>query len=158
MKHFIILLLLVFSLKSISQSTNFESLVSASTLQKHLNIIASAEMEGRETGTPGQRRAAAYIEQQFKQIGLASPATLKGYQQFYPLLKDSLLKADLEIAGYKAKVGEDFIISLGNNESVKLKSNSLAFAGYGIDDLNYNDYKNDVRNRIVVIFSTIGAQ
>ena len=36
--------------------------ITASDLKKHLTIIASDEMEGRETGTEGQRKAAAYIE------------------------------------------------------------------------------------------------
>ncbi len=60
-------------------------------LKKYLTIVAPAEMEGRETGTEGQRKAAAYIESQFKEIGLQYPESLKGYQQHYPLLKDTLI-------------------------------------------------------------------
>ena len=63
--------------------------ITQADLKKHLTIIASAEMEGRETGTEGQRKAAAYIESQFKEIGLKYPEALKGYQQYYPLFKDS---------------------------------------------------------------------
>ena len=44
--------------------------ITQSGLKKQLTIIASAEMEGRETGTEGQRKAAAYIETQFKEMGL----------------------------------------------------------------------------------------
>ena len=36
--------------------------ITIADLKKHLTIIASAEMEGRETATHGQRKAAAYIE------------------------------------------------------------------------------------------------
>ena len=46
----------------------FASTISIDLLKKHLTIIASDEMEGRETGTIGQRRAAAYIESQFISI------------------------------------------------------------------------------------------
>ena len=54
-------------------------------------------MEGRETGTEGQRKAAAYIESQFKEIGLKFPESLHGYQQYYPLFKDSLVPKALKI-------------------------------------------------------------
>jgi hypothetical protein len=38
-------------------------------------------MEGRETGKEGQRMAAAYIEDQFKNLGLKQVESLNGYQQ-----------------------------------------------------------------------------
>src|SRR6476660_5164240 len=44
--------------------------ITQSGLKRQLTIIASAEMEGRETGTEGQRKAAAYIESQFRGSGL----------------------------------------------------------------------------------------
>jgi hypothetical protein len=34
--------------------------ITADGLKAHLSIIASAEMQGRETGTEGERKAAAY--------------------------------------------------------------------------------------------------
>src|SRR6478609_1136323 len=73
--------------------------ITGNNLNKYLSVIASAEMEGRETGTEGQRKAAAYIESQFKALGLKSVPALNGYQQFYPLYQDSLKTAELEIAG-----------------------------------------------------------
>src|SRR3954468_3350424 len=98
MKQLLIVPFLFFSIAVIAQDKNkYADLVKAETLKKHLTIIASDEMQGRETGTEGQRKAAAYIEQQFKQLGLSHPASLSGYQQEYPLFKDSLLKGELEI-------------------------------------------------------------
>ena len=46
-------------------------------------------MEGRETATPGQKRAAAYIESQFKEFGLL-PGNGNSYQQVYPVFQDEL--------------------------------------------------------------------
>lgn len=127
--------------------------ITANGLNKHLSIIAGAEMQGRETGTEGQRKAAAYIEEQFKSMGLKSVDALKGYQQFYPLYQDSLKYASLTVAGNAAEYGKDFIVQLNNNESGKFKGNKVIFAGYGIDDPKYNDYEGlDVKGKIVVIF------
>ena len=44
--------------------------ITTASLNKQLSIIASAEMEGRETASPGQKKAAAYIESEFKRMGL----------------------------------------------------------------------------------------
>ena len=131
----------------------YANIITGSNLTKHLSIIASAEMEGRETGTEGQRKAATYIESQFKAIGLKSVSSLKGYQQYYPLYQDSLKTAELMVAGKTAEYGKDFITQLNNNETGKFKGSKIVFAGYGIDDEKYNDYTGlDVKGKMVIIF------
>ena len=44
--------------------------ITTADLKKHLYILAAPEMEGRETGTEGQRKAAAYLVDYFKGLGL----------------------------------------------------------------------------------------
>jgi hypothetical protein len=51
----------------------FGKYITQEGLKEKLSVIASAEMEGRETATPGQKKAAAYIESQFKKWGLHLP-------------------------------------------------------------------------------------
>lgn len=134
-------------------SSKYAATITIDNLHKHLSIIASAEMEGRETGTEGQRKAATYIENQFKTIGLKSVASLKGYQQLYPLYQDSLKTATLTVAGKGADYGKDFIIPLNNNETGKFKGSKMVFAGYGIDDDKYSDYTGlDVKGKMLIIF------
>jgi hypothetical protein len=136
-----------------SDATKYAENISAAGLQKHLTIIASAEMQGRETGTEGQRRAAAYIESQFKAMGLQQPKGLKSYQQLYPLYQDSLLTAELKVNNMPAAYGKDFITPLVSNENGSFKGSDLVFAGYGIDDSAYSDYTNiNVKGKIVVFF------
>ena len=149
----ILLFLINCSFAQSDAAAKYAAVITGNNLKKQLSIIASAEMEGRETGTEGQRRAATYIETQFKAMGLKTVDALKGYQQYYPLYQDSLKKAELKIAGKDVEYGKDFIVSLNNNETGKFKSNKIIFAGYGIDDEKYSDYKElDVKGKIVVIF------
>lgn len=123
-------------------------------LKKQLTVIASAEMEGRETGTEGQRKAAAYIESQFKAFGLQAPESLQGYQQYYPLLKDTLVPRKLKIGSSALAYGEGYILQGGPDNENKIKSKQVVFAGYGIEDKNYNDYAGkDVKGKIVLIFT-----
>ncbi len=53
------------------------------TVKKHLYTLASDDMEGRETGTPGIEKAAIYIENEFKRIGLTSFDGLETYRQTF---------------------------------------------------------------------------
>lgn len=131
----------------------YAAMVSSAELRKHLTIIASEEMEGRETGTEGQRKAAAYIESQFKSIGLQQVPALKNYQQLYPLYQDSLRSATLTLNGTDAGYGKDFIVPLNNNETGSFKGKKTVFVGYGIDDPKYSDYEGlDVKGKVVIFF------
>jgi hypothetical protein len=83
--------------------------ITAADLKKHLYIIASPEMEGRETGTEGQRKAATYIENYFKSVGL-QPGAGNGFQMFYKLYQDSLTSASIEVNGKGYELDKDFSI------------------------------------------------
>jgi len=136
--------------------TNIETIygntITGADLKKQLTIIASDEMDGRETGTEGQRKAAAYIESQFKLIGLKTADTLKGYQQYYPLYQDSI-SSELMVDNKPAVYGTDYLSPAANNENGANKAKKIIFIGYGIDDKNYSDYRNkDIKNNIVVFF------
>ena len=136
-----------------SDGSKYAATITGADLKKHLTVIASDEMEGRETGTEGQRRAAAYIESQFKAIGLKAPAGLTGYQQLYPLWQDSLQSVEFSIDGKAATFGTDFITPLNVNETGKFKGKKMIFVGYGIDDPKYTDYDGlDVKGKVVIFF------
>ena len=132
----------------------YAATITGADLKKQLTIIASAEMEGRETGTEGQRKAAAYIETQFKSIGLLPAASLNGYQQYYPLSKDSMTKAELKINGKSYVYGTDFIASAQTNNNALVKAKRIVFAGYGIEDPLYSDYTGkNIKGKIVLLFT-----
>ena len=157
MKKIKVLFLVFVCCKSISFAqtniaANYGNLITGSDLKKHLTIIASDEMDGRETGTEGQRKAAAYIQGQFLAMGLKTADTMKGYQQYYPLYQDSI-SSELFVNKKLASYGVDYISPAMFNENGNGKASQLIFAGYGIDDKKYSDYNNlDVKNKIVVFF------
>ncbi len=132
----------------------FANTITGEDLKRHLTIVAGAEMEGRETGTEGQRKAAAYIESQFKMLGLQSPSSINNYQQPYQIFKDSFLFSSLKIGKKNYVFATDFINSPLAIVEPKLKAKKIVFAGYGIDDSLYNDYTGkDVKGKIVVFIS-----
>ncbi|MBA3673431.1 MAG: hypothetical protein H0W75_00485, partial [Chitinophagaceae bacterium] len=136
------------------KALKYATTITANDLKKHLTIVAGADMEGRETAMPGQKKAAIYIENQFRQLGLKHPSQLKDYQQSYPLFKDTLLNTSLKIGKNKYLLGKDFIVIPNSSLNQNIKAKEIIFVGYGIDDKNYNDYNGkDVEGKIVAFFS-----
>ena len=81
---FLLLILLISNEIVCQPNPNY---VSLNSLRKHLTIIASDDMEGRETGTKGLQRAASYIQKEFKDIGLTTLNHSKGLNQWYKIPK-----------------------------------------------------------------------
>lgn len=127
--------------------------IAAEDLKKHLYIVAGAEMEGRETATEGQRKAATYIENHFKVMGLA-PGFNGAYQQPYPVYQDSLVGASLTVNDKKFQFNTDFAANLGSVNASVLMGSEVVFVGYGYSDSTRDDYKGiDARGKIVLVLS-----
>lgn len=58
--------------------------IKAADLKKNLYVIASDEMEGRDTGSPGQKRAGEYMVNYYKNLGISFPKALGSYYQKVP--------------------------------------------------------------------------
>lgn len=54
---------------------------SARQLQSHVSFLANPALAGRQPGTPGNRQAAQYIEDQFRRVGLQPLPSIGGYRQ-----------------------------------------------------------------------------
>ena len=78
-----LLLLTCFSLTSLSQENiKYSETITTEDLKKHLEILASDEYEGRETGKKGQKKAAKYISNHFQNIGIPPYKKKTYYQKF----------------------------------------------------------------------------
>lgn len=128
--------------------------ITVGDLKKHLEIIASPEMEGRETATEGQRKAAAYIANEFQKMGLLQAPGTTGYQQFYTVNYDTIAVASFSVNNKEYEYGKDFYTSWQSTFSDDIRTKKIVFVGYGISDSNYNDYKGrNVRGKVVIMFS-----
>ncbi|ANF52631.1 peptidase M28 [Chryseobacterium glaciei] len=58
--------------------------ITADDLKKNLYVIASDEMGGRDTGSPGQKKAGEYMINYYKTLGISSPKALGSYYQKVP--------------------------------------------------------------------------
>jgi hypothetical protein len=129
----------------------FANSITPDDLKKHLYIVAGPGMEGRETATEGQRKAAAYIESQFKSLGLL-PGNKDNFQLGFPIYQDSFVNAALEVNGRRFDIMTDFLVNLNIAHSSTILCSEVVFTGYGIIDSSRNDYKNiNVQGKIVLI-------
>ena len=74
----IILIKLIFSASIFAQSNlKYAKTIKKSELKKHILILTSDSLEGRETGRIGQKKAAKYIADHFEKIGIPPSVTKK---------------------------------------------------------------------------------
>ena len=137
------------SAQKIADPRPFANTISPDDLKKHLYIVAGPAMEGRETATEGQRKAAAYIESQFKALGL-QPGNKGNFQLGFPIYQDSIAKAAVEVNGKSFAMFNDFTISLNMAHTSTIFCNDVVFAGNGTNDSTRNDFK-DVAGKIVLL-------
>lgn len=77
--------------ENIIDATKYINSITAEDLKKHLTIVASDEMEGRETGTKGQKKAGNYLIDIYKSYGISYP---KGAANFYQKVPASFMNTE----------------------------------------------------------------
>ena len=110
----------------------FAKTITADDLKKHLYVLSGKEMEGRETASEGQRKAAMYIENHFRQLNLL-PGNKDSFQYNFNLYQDSLLDAKIEINGQAFQLDKDFNPD-GNNIQATLRFSELVVVGRNTAD------------------------
>ncbi|MFM9944912.1 MAG: M28 family peptidase [Bacteroidia bacterium] len=128
---------------------------SLARIQNHVNYLASDRLEGRGTGSPGEKLSADYIAQQFKK-NKVSPRGEKGdYYQTFEIITLRMAKDStaLFINALPLFLFQDFY-PLSYSANRKIADAKMVRVGYGISapELNYDDYSGkDVKGKIVVI-------
>jgi hypothetical protein len=131
--------------------TSFAKSITADDMKRHLYIIAGAEMEGRDTPSPGLEKAADYIENHFKSLGLL-PGNNGSYRQQYPLYKDSMISSSLKVNGNAFELSKDFQPNTNINHTAEFRFSEVVFAGYGIVDGSLDAYKDvDIKGKLVML-------
>ncbi len=154
----IISLLIVFSTFQVlyAQNTgtpNYVESITQENLLKHLSILASDSLEGREAGKKGQEMAADYLVNQFKSYGLVNPVpnSKEAYQQLFSIIELEKTQNYIQIKSKKLYLFDDFVVFTPFVTN-KIEQNEFVWAGYGIDHPKYSDYANlDVKDKIVII-------
>ncbi|PQJ79243.1 M28 family peptidase [Polaribacter porphyrae] len=114
--------------------------IDSASVRKHLYTLASDEMQGRKSGTEGIEKAAKYIENEFKRIGLTTFEGLDSYRQTFNFTprrsKEEITSANIigVLEGKSKK--EEYVIISAHYDHLGMKKS-------GSGDLIYNGANDD---------------
>jgi hypothetical protein len=98
MKKFIAAIaLLALSAQCFAQDVNH--LIQQQDVERIIKTLSADDMQGRATFTPGIEKAAKFIENEFKTIGLQPMAGNKGFRQNFTMIKSETVKSAVSING-----------------------------------------------------------
>jgi hypothetical protein len=124
-------------------------------LRRDLGVLASDEYEGRETGTKGQKMAAAYISQQFAADSLQAPVAANvanPYLQTFNLERSAWQPGGTLTAGGKAYEWLKDFYAFGRSPFQQATAVQPVFVGYGIEQGAYSDYAGlDVKGQDIIV-------
>lgn len=157
MKGLVIIILLFPALAAVAQRKGnpkiYAKQITTADIKDNLYTLAGDEMEGRETATEGQRKAAVYIENKFRSFGLL-PGNNGSYQMQYPVYTDTLLNASVKVNELPFEAGKDFSFGIGASHTASYDFSEVLFPGFGISDSARDDYKGvDARGKLVMVLS-----
>jgi Zn-dependent M28 family amino/carboxypeptidase len=130
-----------------------------------VKVLADDKYEGRDTGSPGERQAQAYIVQRLKALGV-EPAGSTGFYQTVKLRTLEIQEADSSLALIRdghAKLlalGEQAFFSTRIAPAPQLEA-PLVFVGYGLNipEKGYNDLAGlDLKGKVAVVFTGSPAE
>jgi len=158
------------SKSEIKETVMLSFFIDSVTVKRHLYTLASDEMEGRKSGTPGIEKAAKYIENEFKRIGLTTFEGLETYRQTFNFTprngKEEITSANIiGVLEGKSKKDEFVIISahydhLGNEgkgeDKIYNGANDDASGVTGV--LALAEYFKKVGNERTIVFAAFTAE
>ncbi len=142
------LLLILFSSVTFAQSGSYDysQQISADSIRSYLTVLASDSLEGRETGRLGQKKAALYIENHYKNLNI--PTTV----QKHPLNARANTGYNLVINNSYFVYYQDFYYAPFKFDSLYIE-NEIIVSGFGINQNNYHDFADGDLNAKNVLVS-----
>ena len=134
--------------------------IDTATIMRHIRVLAADSLMGRQPGSAGEDKAVAYIEGEFKAIGLAPGNTDGTYIQKVPLVGITVKNAPtLTLAKGSASTSlkwrDDFVAWTKHvTPTAVLDGSELVFVGYGTEapEFNWDDFKGlDVTGKTLVM-------
>jgi len=162
-KIFTFLVCILFTAAYIYPQLKIDDKTSLNNLKSNLQFLASDELEGRETGTRGEKLAALFIAAEMQKYGLKPYGDNGTYFQNIKLVsggydltsKIQILSAAGSVIS-ELKMPDDFLSATRQtcDPSFQNISVPIVFAGFGITapEFKYDDYKDiDVKGKVVLL-------
>jgi Zn-dependent M28 family amino/carboxypeptidase len=129
---------------------------------RHVQVLADDNMEGRETGSPGLRKAEAYVVDQLKRDGLQPAGRDGGFYQPVRFVQREIDESHSSAALVRdgraepLALGEDAIFNTRADLAPEEITAPLVFAGYGlrVPEKGFDDFAGlDLKGKVAVFIS-----
>jgi hypothetical protein len=144
---------------------SYQDAITTDYLRAHLTPFAADSMEGRETGTKGQKKAADYLSKQYRSLGLKPVGDNGSYFQHFDLTATRTDSVVFQTYAINKDGGEElvsksvnsknssanFIRQFGSSDTVRAE---IVFAGFGLQnqELGIDNFKGiDVKGKWVMV-------
>lgn len=131
------------------------SRVRLDTLREITRTLASEEMQGRGTASPGGEKAAKYIAARFARLKLKPLGDEGTYLQSIKFKTSEVLpESSVKLNGDQLTYGEDFVVAPPVTSKRGEAVGELVFVGYGVvsTDLKRDDFAGlDLRGKIAIL-------
>ena len=126
----------------------------------HVVFLSDDSMQGRQTGSPEHRKAAAYVAEQFKKAGL-KPSAGGGYLQRVDFVSREIVeeKSSLAIirdgAEVPIKLGDEAMLNMRVDHAPQVEA-EMVFAGHGlvIPEIKHDDLSGlDLKGKVAVVLT-----
>ncbi|WP_041616406.1 M20/M25/M40 family metallo-hydrolase [Spirosoma linguale] len=125
--------------------------MSRAEVEAHIRFLASDELEGRRTGEQGNRVAARYIAEQFRQLGLKPASTTDDKPDYFQTITLEKVKAAgsgfMLIGKDTLHLGKELVVMASGPANL---SGEVVYVGYGLTDGDDGYKGRDVKGRILV--------
>lgn len=140
---------------SLAQKPHFKEKRMAKRIERHINYLASDELEGRLSASENDRKSAEYIAEEFESLGLQPAGEQGDFYQYIPTsdLRLAQSATSLTLGVKSQKLFRDFYpLSATSNNGIY--SGEAVNVGYGVEDdgLKHHDYEGkNVEGKVVLI-------
>ncbi len=122
--------------------------LSTDSMYRHLQVLTSDSLEGRETGREGQRRAARYLAENFQRWGLVPLGSEQGFQD-HALSPKATQGRNLEANGASFCYYRDYYYYPGASDTT-LELERLVY----LNGLGEDEYGNDLSGANILLEAT----
>jgi hypothetical protein len=140
------------------KALNLSAAPNSSAMGRHVNFLASDDLEGRLTGSRGSKQAEDYVYEQFKKAGLAARFQEYSFTSGIVIGKSNDLKITVEDKAVSSALHQDWR-PLSFSQNGNQNAAEVVFAGYGIvapageSFAAYDSYAGvDVKGKWVMMF------
>lgn len=119
---------------------SFSDNITEEGLYNDLAVLAHDSLQGRETGTVGEEKAARYLAKRYREMGLQAVGDNRSYYQHYELVQPAMEEISYRLTNsedgsvvdestHNAEQGSNFVTLFGGSDPL---SGPIVFAGTGM--------------------------